>query len=75
MSIIEQKILNRDIQSLPFSEDFKTKAAHFGFNRLRQIVDLHVADLLKIEGFTYHMLQEYIQYMQENKMAHLIMQH
>lgn len=39
------------------------------------MADKHVNDLLELDGFTYHMLQEYTQFMQENNLSHLIKQH
>jgi hypothetical protein len=75
MSNTEEKILNQKIVDLPFSEDFKTFSKKLGFTTVADIVTIHASDLIQSEGFTYHMLQEFTQFMQENKLSHLIKQH
>jgi len=75
MSTDQDKILLQKISNLPFSEDFKTISNKLGFKTIADITAHHVSVLIELEGFTYHMLQEFTQYMQENNLAHLIKQH
>lgn len=72
MPITENKILNLKIKNLAFSEDFKSVSQKFGFKTIAEIVDKPVAELLKIDGFTYHLLQELIQFLEEKGLANLI---
>lgn len=72
MPITENEILNQSIKNLPFSEDFKSVSQKFGFKAIREIIDKPVPELLKIDGFTYHLLQELIQFLEEKGLANLI---
>ena len=72
MPIKEYEILNLSIKNLPFSEDFKSVSQKFGFNTLGELIDKPVAELLKIDGFTYHLLQELIQFLEEKGLANLL---
>lgn len=72
MATKEQEILNLFIKNLPFSEDFKTVSQKFGFKTIAEIIDKPASELLKIDGFTYHLLQELIQFLEEKGLANLI---
>lgn len=75
MSNNEQEILNQNISDLPFPDDFKSVSEKMGFKTIGEMAAKHVNYLLDLDSFTYHMLQEFIQYMQENNLSHLIKQH
>ena len=68
-------ILNKPIADLPFTDDFKSVAQKLDFKTIGDMAAVHVANLLELDGFTYHMLQEFVQFMQENNLSHLIKQH
>jgi hypothetical protein len=68
-------ILKQKLAALPFSDDFKTVAAKLGFETLEDISNIHVAALIELEGFTYHILQEFVQLMQQNNLTQYIKQH
>ena len=68
----ENEILNLCIKSLPFSEDFKSVLLQSGFNKIGEIIDKPAAELLKIDGFTYHLLQELIQFLEVKGLANLL---
>ena len=72
MPITENEILNLSIKNLPFSEDFKSVSQKSSFNTIGEIIDKPVAELLKIDGFTYHLLQELIQFLEEKGLANLL---
>jgi DNA-directed RNA polymerase alpha subunit len=65
----EQEILNQCIRNLHFSEDFKSVSQKFGFNTIGELIDKPVAELLEIDGFNYHLLQELIQFLEEKGLA------
>ena len=72
MPITENEILNQKISDLPFTEDLKFLSQKFGFKTIAEIIDKPAAELLKIDGFTYHLLQELIQFLEEKGLANLI---
>ena len=72
MPTTKNEILNLSIKNLPFSEDFKSISQQSGFNKIGEIIDKPAAELLKIDGFTYHLLQELIQFLEEKGLANLL---
>ena len=74
MSSAEEKILNQKISELTLTDDFKKISSKLGYSTLKQMANEQVADLLKMDGFNYHILQEFVQFMQENNLSHLIKQ-
>ena len=75
MASDNNNILHNELKALPFSNEFKTVAANLGFITLQDITAIHISALLEMEGFTYHILQEFVQFMQQNGYSHLIKQH
>ena len=72
MSAIENEILNQTIKNLLFSEDFKSVSQQSGFNTIGDMIDNPVAKLLEINGFTYHLLQELIQFLEGKNLTNLL---
>jgi hypothetical protein len=68
-------ILNKPIADLLFTDDFKFVSQKLGFKTIGDMAAVHVANLIELDGFTYHMLQEFVQFMQQNNLSHLIKQH
>ena len=68
----ENEILSQKISDLPFTEDLKSVSQKSGFNTIGEIIDKPVAELLKIDGFTYHLLQELIQFLEAKGLANLL---
>jgi len=66
MTPAEQKILGQRINDLPFSEDFKKVSNKLGFHTIEQMANIPVTELLNLEGYTYHILQEFAEFMQQN---------
>lgn len=60
------------IQDMPFSEEFKFMAASHSFQNLHDVLEVEAPDLLRKPGMTYHMLQELVQFLEENGQAHLL---
>jgi hypothetical protein len=67
--------LVKPIKDIPFTDDFKLVSEKLGFKTIADISALHVSTLVELDGFTYHMLQEFTQYMQQHNLSHLIKQH
>ena len=72
MPAIENEILNQKISNLPFTEDFKSFSQKLGVNTIGEMVDIPVAEMIKSEGFTYHALQELIQFLKEKGLVNLL---
>ncbi len=68
----ENEILNQKINDLPFTEDFKSFSKKLGVISIGEMVIIPVASLIKSEGFTYHSLQELIQFLNERELAGLL---
>ena len=68
----KQKILNQKITELPFTEEFKSVSQKLCFNTIGEMLDKPAAELLELEGFTYHLLQELIQLLEEKGLANLL---
>lgn len=65
-------LFSQPINDLPVSADFKKMATSLNFQTLHDILEVEAADLLKMPGMSYHMLQEFIQFLEENGQAHLL---
>ena len=74
MPAIENEILNQKISDLTFTEDFKSFSQKLGVNTITEMVAIPVAEMIKSEGFTYHALQELIQFLKENQIGYLLKQ-
>ena len=72
MPITENEILSQKISDLPFTEDLKFLSQKFGFKTIAEILDKSVPELLEIDGFNYHLLQELIQFLEEKGLANLL---
>ncbi len=72
VSKAEKDCLVQSINDLPFSEDFKTTAVKQNFKTVGDILQKDVASLLKLPGFTFHMLQELVQFTEKNKISYLL---
>ena len=72
MPAIVNEILNQKISNLPFTEDFKSFSKKLGVNTIGDLVALPVGTLIKSEGFTYHSLQEIVQFLKEKDLDNLL---
>jgi DNA-directed RNA polymerase alpha subunit len=64
----DEPVLNQPIEQLAFSEEFKNKTGQLGFKTLASLLEHQPSDLLKLPGFGYRMLTEYIDFLEA---AHL----
>jgi hypothetical protein len=62
------------IQDMPFSEEFKSMASSLRFRNLHDVLEVEGADLIQKPGMTYHIIQELVQFLEENGQAHLLKQ-
>jgi hypothetical protein len=71
----ENTWLYQPIKELPFNQAFISTAEKLGYSNLDDMLSVHVGALLKQPGFTYHMMQELVQFLEEKNSAHLLKQH
>ena len=70
----ESDVLITPIEHLPFSIEFKLFAEKQHFDTLAIILEMKVADFMKLPGFTYHILVEYVQFLEERQLANRLIQ-
>ena len=70
----ESAVLQIAIKDLPFSSEFKFFAESNHFYNLAAILEMKVAHFMKLPGFTYHILVEYVQFLEERHLANLLKQ-
>ena len=66
--------LTTSIKYLPLSKQFKTHAEKNDYNTLQDMLKYKAIDILNQEGFTHHLMQEYVQFLEEKKLTHLLKQ-
>ena len=67
-----EPILNQPIVNLDFGMKFKLICELAGFNSLSDLLERHTSELLKFPGFSYHVLAEYIDFLETKHLAHYI---
>jgi len=72
MSAYTEPILNQPIDDIELSPAFKAKARQLGFHKLADLVDQSAYDLLKLPGFDNRLLNEYIGFLEKEKLGHYI---
>ena len=70
----EEQWMLSTIKDLPFRNDLKDFANEHQFKTLGEIINVRVADLMKLKGFNYHLLQEFTHFLEERNLAHLLKQ-
>ncbi len=64
--------LSTPIKELPFTTELKSFGQQLKLNTVEELLNIEVADLIKCPGFTYHILQEWVQFLEREKLAHLL---
>lgn len=67
-----EPILNQPISQLELGQRFKLTCELAGFNSLADLLNRHTSELLKYPGFSYHMLAEFIDFLEVKHIAHYI---
>jgi DNA-directed RNA polymerase alpha subunit len=65
-----EPILNKPIAELEISTRFSMLCEIAGFNTLGDLLDRHTSELLKLPGFSYHIIGEYIEFLERYHVAH-----
>lgn len=75
MALNNQKdCLFEPIKDLPLSAEFKSLADSLHYKTLDEMLKVKVAVLLKEPGFTFHMMQELVQFLEKRDLANLLKQ-
>ena len=67
-----EPILNQPITQLDFGVKFKLICELAGFYSLADLLERHTSELLKFPGFSYHVLTEYIDFLELKHLAHYV---
>ena len=65
-------ILDQPIAQSPLSTEFKTVAQILGFHTFSDLLEYRTAKLLTLPGFSQHLIYEYVEYLEANKLGQLI---
>ena len=68
----QKDCLFQSIKDLPLTDDFKSVACNLNIKTLDEMLQVKVKLLLEKPGFTYHLLQELIQFLEEKGLANLL---
>ena len=66
----DETVLNAQIQSLGFSNDFKKKSRSMGFQTLLEITETAPEVLLKNEDFDYNWFGELVRFLMDRKLLY-----
>ena len=73
MDLTNQKdFLHVPINDLELSNEFKSLVNSLNYNTLNDLLQEKASLLLKKPGFTFHLLQELIQYLEKRDLADLL---
>jgi len=68
-----ETILHRPLTELELSEAFKKASREHEFHTLADLLRIeNPYDILKLEGFDYHLLAEYVKLLEKYKVAHYL---
>ena len=67
-----EPVLNKPIRQLSLGKQFALICEIAGYNSLGELLQRHTSELVKLPGFTYHILGEYIDFLELHKLAHYL---
>jgi DNA-directed RNA polymerase alpha subunit len=67
-----EKIIKAPIDTVNLPEELKTIFLKAGFKTLEQVLDRKTNFLLKIDGFGYRQLKNFLDYLENNHIDHLL---
>ncbi len=73
-SSYNEALLQKPLQQLPLSDDFKYFADETGFETLKELISFHAASLLETEGFTLHLFVELVAFLKKEGLYSLLKQ-
>ena len=70
----QKECLFEPIKDLSLSQEFKLLADSLHYKTLDEMLQVKISILLKKPGFTYHILQELVQFLERKDLANLLKQ-
>lgn len=70
----QKDCLFEPIKDLSLSGEFKSLAASLQYKTLDEMLQVKVSQLLQKPGFTFHMMQEFVQFLEKRNLANLLKQ-
>lgn len=70
----QRECLHVPIKNLPFSNEFISFVNSLHIETLDEMLQVDLSDLIKKPGFTYHVLQELVQFLEKENLAGLLKQ-
>lgn len=70
----QKDCLFEPINNLPLSSEFKSLADSLQYKTLDEMLHVKVSQLLQKPGFTFHMMQELVQFLEKGDLANLLKQ-
>jgi hypothetical protein len=67
-----EPLLNKPIRQLGMGTEFALICEIEGYASLGELLQRHTSELLKLPGFNYHLLVEYINFLELHRLAHYI---
>ncbi len=64
-------ILKNSIENLDLSKEIITFMQKHNITTLEKLLEIKGSELLKMEGFSYRMLQDFLSFLNENNCLHL----
>ena len=68
----QRQLLKKDINTLPFSDEFKALMTQLGFSNLEQIGKYRIEELEQLKGFHTLLIHEYGGFMVSNNLGELL---
>ena len=65
-------LLYQPIATLGLSDELTTLTQTLGFQTLADLSKVHTRELLKLPGFTLHLLHEYVRFMEANALGKFV---
>lgn len=68
----KEPVLNKPIDQLKLGKQFLLICEVAGFYSLGYLLEVHTSELLNLPGFNYHILGEYIDFLESQNLGHYI---
>lgn len=72
MSTDQNNLLHVPIEQLELSNELKTLTETLGFHTLNDLLGHHTRELMILPGFKVGLLHEYVTYLEEKGLGHLV---
>jgi DNA-directed RNA polymerase alpha subunit len=67
-----EPLLSAPVSTLDLSREFILVCELAGFHSVGDLLGRHTSELLKLPGFSYHLLGEYVDFLESHSLAHYL---